>query len=165
LEGGDVIWLADNVCAVGITYRTNTAGAAQLRNVLGPNIHVICPSLPHFLGPGHILHLSSVMSVISKNLVIADIALLPINFIGELRELGFEIVEAPESERGGLNSNVLPIGPDELLCVAGNARTASKLRSLGFRVTAILADNLCLLGDGGPTCLTRPIRFKNPADG
>jgi N-dimethylarginine dimethylaminohydrolase len=159
LEGGDVIWLADNICAIGISYRTNIAGAEQLAKLLGTNVHVMRVNLPHFLGPSQILHLSSVMSVISKGVVVADVGLLPANFMTELAELRFQIIEAPECERRGLNSNILPIGSDELLIVSGNASTSFKLRSLGFRVTAMPADNLCILGDGGPTCLTRPLRF------
>jgi N-dimethylarginine dimethylaminohydrolase len=160
LEGGDVIWLADDVCAIGITYRTNLVGAKQFAKLLDASIRVIFVELPHFRGPKHILHLTSVMSVVSKQAVVADVGLLPAAFVAQLGKLAFRVIEVPECERNTLNSNILPIGPDELLVVAGNASTSAMLRSEGFRVVAMPADNLCILGDGGPTCLTRPIRFN-----
>ena len=35
IEGGDVVWLTPRTLAVGIGYRTNAEGAAQLRRLLG----------------------------------------------------------------------------------------------------------------------------------
>ena len=53
LEGGDVLWLASRTLAVGRGYRTNDAGIAQLRLLLGDAIDdLIVVPLPHWRGPG-----------------------------------------------------------------------------------------------------------------
>ena len=52
LEGGDVLWLDDRIVAVGRGYRTNAAGIAQFRAILGEEIdELIEVSLPHWRGP------------------------------------------------------------------------------------------------------------------
>jgi N-dimethylarginine dimethylaminohydrolase len=161
LEAGDIIWLADDICAIGLSARTNICGANQFIELLGPDIRPILVPIPHVCGSTPIIHLSSLMSVISKGVVVADVNLLPANFTEELRNLGFRIIAVPESERSGLNANMLPIGDNELLAVAGNECTSAMLRSFGFFVTVVPANNLCILGEGGPTCLTRPLKFTN----
>ncbi len=47
LEGGDFIWLDAQTCAVADGYRTNPEGIRQLREILGPDVHVEGVPLPH----------------------------------------------------------------------------------------------------------------------
>ena len=156
LEGGDVIWLRDDLCVVGRSYRSNAEGISQLRSIISPwaTCHVV--SLPHFRGPESVLHLGSLISVLSNRFCLVDKSYLPADFLEFLISLGFDLIEMPEEERNGLACNVLSLG-ERLLIVAGCPKTASLLRASGFVVDAFVGDNLCLLGDGGPTCLTRSI--------
>ncbi len=50
LEGGDFIWLDAQTCAVANGYRTNPEGIRQLREILGPDVHVEAVPLPHYQG-------------------------------------------------------------------------------------------------------------------
>jgi N-dimethylarginine dimethylaminohydrolase len=159
LEGGDIVWLDDTLCAVGLSYRTNIAGLSQLREQCEDKAEFLPVHLPHYHGPSTLLHLSSLLSVIAKGLVLADVEYLPITFLAELRARGFEIVEILGRERLTLAANVLAIGDRTLIAISGNAETHARLSALGFRVRVLRANHASVLGDGGPTCLTRPLAF------
>jgi N-dimethylarginine dimethylaminohydrolase len=157
IEAGDIVWLDDDFCAIGISYRTNADGARQFAQYCTRSAECIFVHLPHYRGPGVILHLSSLMSVIAKKLVVADIRYLPVTFLHLLRDRGIRIIPMPETERLTLAANILPIGANRLVSIAGNPMTHAVLTSEGFEMLTFLADNISLLGDGGPTCLTRPL--------
>jgi N-dimethylarginine dimethylaminohydrolase len=53
--------------------------------------------------------------------------------------------------------NVLALGENRLLAIAENRRTNNRLSAAGFDVRTFSADELCINGGGGPTCLTRPL--------
>jgi N-dimethylarginine dimethylaminohydrolase len=57
IEGGDLIWFDETCLAVGRTYRTNDEGIRQLREILGPGVHVEVAVLPHYKGTGDVFHL------------------------------------------------------------------------------------------------------------
>jgi N-dimethylarginine dimethylaminohydrolase len=46
-EGGDCLWLDERTLAVGLGYRTNAAGVAQLREAVGPEVEVVTVELPY----------------------------------------------------------------------------------------------------------------------
>jgi len=56
-----------------------------------------------------------------------------------------------------MGCNVLATGPRAAIMVAGNPETRRRLESAGVAVTALKADEICRKGEGGPTCLTRPL--------
>jgi N-dimethylarginine dimethylaminohydrolase len=159
LEGGDVVWLDDRLCAIGLSYRTNLAGYEQFGALCSEDIEFLPVHLPHFRGPGVILHLSSLLSVVAQKVVLADIEYLPVSFLAELAQRGIAVLSIPESERSTLAANVLSIGNDTLISISGNARTQALLRSEGFSVIPVHGNQISILGDGGPTCLTRPLAF------
>jgi N-dimethylarginine dimethylaminohydrolase len=159
LEAGDVIWLDDDFCAIGLSYRTNAAGVRQFQEYCNQSAECISVPLPHYLGSDVILHLSSLLSVLAKNLVIADVRYLPITFLDLLRDRGFRIIPMPEAERSTLAANILAMGGDRLVSIAGNPITQAILTAEGFELLTYSADNISLLGDGGPTCLTRPLEL------
>jgi N-dimethylarginine dimethylaminohydrolase len=159
LEGGDVVWLSDTMCALGLSYRTNRSGADQFKEYLGNNIDTIEVCLPHYNGPAEILHLSSILSVVAKDLCLASIRWLPAAFVETLKDLKFSIIEIAEEESHCLAANALVVGERRVCMVAGSVRTAYYLEQAGVSVCTFAGDHLCLAGDGGPTCLTRPISF------
>jgi arginine deiminase len=56
-----------------------------------------------------------------------------------------------------MGPNVLALGPRRALALAGNDETRRRLESAGVEVAVYRGDELSLKGDGGPTCLTRPL--------
>jgi arginine deiminase len=53
-------------------------------------------------------------------------------------------------------SNVLALGPGRALALDGNSGTRKRMKGAGVEVTVYRGDEISE-GDGGPTCLTRPL--------
>jgi N-dimethylarginine dimethylaminohydrolase len=158
LEGGDVCWIDRRTLAVGRGYRTNDAGIAQLRELLtGCVDEVMVVALPHWRGPEDVFHLMSLVSPVDHDLFLVYAPLLPVPFREALLARGIELVEVPPPEFETLGCNVLAIAEREVLMVAGNPVTRSRLERAGVRVHEFVGREICLKGGGGPTCLTRPL--------
>lgn len=158
LEGGDVVWLDERTLAVGHGYRTNEEGIRQLRVLLGDAVdELIVVPLPHWRGPDDVFHLMSVLSPVDRDLAVVYSPLLPVPFRQELLARGFELVEVPEREFEGLGCNVLATGPARCVMLEGNPITRSRLEAAGAEVHTFRGEEICLKGQGGPTCLTRPL--------
>ena len=71
---------------------------------------------------------------------------------------GINFVEVPEEEFDTLGCNVLAIAPRVCVMVKGNPKTKSLLERAGVEVIEFTGDEICLKGNGGPTCLTRPLQ-------
>ncbi|MBX2893885.1 MAG: hypothetical protein KF763_00470 [Cyclobacteriaceae bacterium] len=112
LEGGDVAWVDARTLAVGHTYRTNSEGIDQLKQLLEPKgIEIWVAEMPHYKGPTDVFHLMSVFSPIDKNLAVVYSPLMPIAFRNGLLERGFKLVEVPDAEWDSMGCNVLAIAP------------------------------------------------------
>jgi dimethylargininase len=154
-EGGDCCWLDERTLLVGCGYRTNEAGIARLRELL-PNVEVIAYDLPHWHGRREVMHLLSLLSPLARDLVVAYEPLLPTRLAQLLEEREIEIVAVPDDEFATLGANVLALAPRVALAVEGNPRTRKRLERAGVEVVTYRGDELSK-GDGGPTCLTRPL--------
>ena len=156
VEGGDTVWLDEHTLAVGLGYRTNEAGAAALAEAL-PDVEVLAFDLPHFRGAGEVLHLMSLLSPLDEDLALVHLPLLPTRLVLLLRERGTEFVEVAAEEYDTLACNVLALGPRLALALGGNPETRRRLEAAGVEVRVFDGRELGLKGDGGPTCLTRPL--------
>jgi len=56
-----------------------------------------------------------------------------------------------------MGSNVLALGPRQALALEGNDVTRRRMEQAGVDVVTYRGDHISRLGDGGPTCLTRPL--------
>lgn len=158
IEGGDVVWLNERLVTAGLTYRTNGEGLRQFQALLKPlEIDVIAVPMVHWDGPGAVLHLMSVISMLDKDLAVVYERLLPIPFRELLQALKIEMIPVPDEEYDALGCNVLAVAPRHCLIRGGNSITAQRLRDAGCRVEEFDGDNICFKGSGGPTCLTRPV--------
>jgi N-dimethylarginine dimethylaminohydrolase len=158
LEGGDVIWLDDRTVAVGRGYRTNDEGIRQFRALLGDSIdELIVVPLPHWRGPGDVLHLMSLVSPVDRDLAVVYSPLLPVPFRERLLELGCTFVEVPDEEFDSMGTNVLALAPRHCVMLKGNPRTRTALERTGATVVEYKGDEISVKGAGGPTCLTRPL--------
>ncbi len=158
LEGGDVCWIDPRTLAVGRGYRTNDAGIRQLADLLrGCVDETIVVPLPHWRGPNDVFHLMSIVSPIDRDLFLVYAPLVPVPFREALLARGIELVEVPDAEFATLGCNVLALAPREVLMVAGNPETRTRLARAGVTVHEFSGQEICLKGGGGPTCLTRPL--------
>ena len=153
-EGGDVIRLDEGTLLVGLGYRTNAAGAAELGRLTG--LAVMTFDLPQWHGDAEVMHLLSLLSPLADDLVVAYPPLLPTRLAQLLAERGVEIVPVPDEEFETMGGNVLALAPRRALVVSGNPETRRRLEGAGVEVMAYEGSELSK-GDGGPTCLTCPI--------
>jgi N-dimethylarginine dimethylaminohydrolase len=157
LEGGDLVWFDDRTLAVGHTYRTNDEGISQLRNLVGSGVEVVVADMPHYRGRTDVFHLMSVLSPIDRDLALVYSPLMPIRFREWLLRRGVRLVEVPDSEFDSMGCNVLAIAPRRCIMLKGNPKTAAALRAAGAEVIEMTGTDISEKGQGGPTCLTRPI--------
>ena len=158
LEGGDIIWLDEMTLAVGVGYRTNLDGIGQFRQITRDTIGDIIPvPLPHFRGPGDVLHLMSLISPIQARVAVVYRPLLPVPFLDGLLESGFTLIDVPEAEFDTLGCNVLALNPKLSIMADGNPVTRERIEALGIRVITYPPEEISVKGQGGPTCLTRPL--------
>jgi N-dimethylarginine dimethylaminohydrolase len=156
-EGGDTFWLDERTLCVGRTLRTNRAGAAQLQEILQPEVEVEIFDVPYWKGAGELIHLMSVISPIADDLAVVFLPLFPCGLLELLAERGVRLVEVPEQEFLTLGCNVLAVSPGVAVMADGNPVTRARLEAAGAEVHVFAAGEVGVNGSGGPTCLTRPI--------
>jgi dimethylargininase len=155
-EGGDMLWLDDRTLVVGRGYRTNAAGIAALQTAL-PGADVRACDLPHWRGRGEVLHLLSLISPLDADLALAYRPLMPVALVELLEERGVGLVEVADEEFDTIGCNVLALAPRVALALEGNSDTQRRLEAAGVEVLTYRGQELSRKGDGGPTCLTRPL--------
>ncbi len=139
VDGGDVL-VVESHCMIGLSERTNAAGAAQLVAHLTPHGYR-CETIP--LGAG--LHLKSSVNYVGINTLLlqkeiaAHPAFAPYN----------KLLIAPDEAYA---ANTLFFN-DSLLMPAGFAKTEQQLATLGFPLFVLETSELQKM-DGGLTCLS-----------
>jgi dimethylargininase len=155
-EGGDMLWLDERTLLVGRGYRTNDEGVHALTEAL-PDVDVVVFDLPHLRGPAEVLHLMSFLSLLDVDLAVAYPPLMPVRLVELLGQRGIELVEVPDDEFETMGPNVLALGPRLALALDGNTETRRRMERAGVDVRVYSGDEISRKGDGGPTCLTRPL--------
>jgi dimethylargininase len=142
LDGGDVIVFGDRV-AIGVSARTDQAGARQLADAVGPlgYRNFLCPVEGR-------LHLASEVTVLG-----------PMRLVGT--PAGFASLDAVGAADGAVRivldpddataANVLALG-GRCFMAAGHPRAAAALRDAGETVVELDLSEFTR-ADGGPTCL------------
>jgi len=74
-----------------------------------------------------------------------------------LEKRGVRMVEVPDGEFESMGCNVLALAPRVGLALDGNSETRKRLEAAGVEVRLHAGEELSRKGDGGPTCLTRPL--------
>jgi N-dimethylarginine dimethylaminohydrolase len=158
MDGGDLIWLDERTILAARSYRTNAAGHAQLAALVAASgVTVERCDLVHDRGPSHVLHLMSVISPLAHDLALVFEPLAPVPLVEALDARGVRRISLDRDEYETLGGNVLAVRPGVLVVVDGNPRTRRALEAAGCEVHAYDGTELSLKGDGGPTCLTRPL--------
>lgn len=157
-EGGDMLWLDEHTLCVGLGFRTNAAGFAQVGEALaGSGVNLVPVQLPYFEGPEACLHLMSLISLVDKDLAVVYRPLLPVPFYELLVSRGIELIDVPDEEFTTMGTNVLAVAPRTCIILDHNIQTIHALEAAGCRVTPYRGDEMSLKAEGGATCLTRPI--------
>jgi N-dimethylarginine dimethylaminohydrolase len=157
LEGGDVVWFDEGTVAVGRGYRTNDAGIAQFKALVGDEVTVVVVPLPHHRGPSDVFHLMSVVSPIAEDLAVMYSPLIPVPFREWLADRGMGFVEVPQEEFDAMGANVLAVAPRRCVMLNQAPLTRARLESAGVEVWTYDGSEISVKGGGGPTCLTRPL--------
>lgn len=152
-----MFWLDARTLVVGCGYRTNEAGVERLRTLLGTDVDVIAVDLPHHRGPDECLHLMSFISPLDRDLAVVFLPMMPVRLVEVLRDRGVHLVEVPDDEFDTQGPNVLALGPRLALALDGNPETRRRMEAAGVDVRTYRGDHISRRGDGGPTCLTRPL--------
>ena len=156
-DGGDLLWLDETTLAMGRGFRTNAAAHTQLRDLLAQEgVETVSYDLPYGRGPEHCLHLMSSVSLIGPRVAVVFLPQLPIALHEWLVERDVALVEVTEEEYDLQGCNVLSTAPNEAVVFAGVPRVVAGLEALSVAVHEVEGDQF-VLGDGGPTCLTRPL--------
>jgi len=158
LEGGDVVWFDERTIAVGLGSRTNEEGIRQLKELIKDFVDefIIVP-LPHWKGPGDVLHLMSFISPVDNNLAVVYSRLLPVFFRKWLLRRGIQLFEVPDSEYETMACNILAVSPGKCFMISGNPQTKKMLKNKGVEIWEYEGEEISRKGAGGPTCLTRPL--------
>ena len=156
IDGGDTVWLDERTLLVGRGYRTNASGVEQLAAAF-PDVEVLSYDLPHWNGDGEVMHLMSLISPLDDDLSLVYPRLAPVRLLELLGERGIATVEVPDEEFESMGPNVLALGPRRALALEGNDETRRRMEAAGVEVITYKGDEISRKGDGGPTCLTRPL--------
>ena len=156
IDGGDTLWLDRETLLVGRGYRTNAAGVEQLAQAF-PDAEVLSYDLPHWNGRAEVMHLMSLISPLDDDLALVYPRLAPVRLIGAAGR-------ARDRDRRGAGRGVRDDGPERprarprrALALEGNDETRRRMEAAGVEVVTYKGDEISRKGDGGPTCLTRPI--------
>ena len=155
-EGGDTVWLDERTLLVGMGYRTNPAAIPALSEAFS-GVEVIAFDLPHWNGPDEVMHLMSFISPLDGDLALVYPRIAPVRLLELLAERDIAIVEVPDEEFETQGSNVLALGPRRALALDGNPETRRRMERAGVDVVVYRGEEISKKGDGGPTCLTRPL--------
>ena len=82
---------------------------------------------------------------------------MPVRLVQLLGERGIELVHVPDDEFETMGPNVLALAPRVALALEGSDETRRRMEQAGVEVLVYRGDEISRKGDGGPTCLTRPL--------
>ncbi len=157
LEGGDFIWIDAKTAAVAHGPRTNQEGIEQLHGLLGHDVDLHVVPLPNPDHPDDVLHLMSIISPLDRDLAAIYRPMMPVAFIDWLTTKGIRFVDVPEAEFLPMGCNVLTLAPRSVLMLENLPGTKSRLEAAGCLVETYKGLEISRKGEGGPTCLTRPL--------
>ena len=157
-DAGDMFWLDEETLAVARGYRTNLAAHEQLSAILAEEGAVVERfDLPHYRGPDNLLHLLSVVSPVAEDLAVVFAPLCPVPLLEALDDRGIRRLHCDPHELEFQGCNVLTVRPGVVVMADTAPRTRGILERAGCEVHVYEASELNL-GEGGPTCLTQPVR-------
>jgi N-dimethylarginine dimethylaminohydrolase len=107
------------------------------------------------------MHLMSFISPLDHDLALVYPRIAPVRLLELLADRAIGVVEVPDEEFESQGSNVLALGPRRALALEGNPETRRRMERAGVDVVVYRGEEISHKGDGGPTCLTRPLLRSN----
>jgi dimethylargininase len=157
-EGGDMFWLDETTLAIGLGFRTNAEGVAQIKGMLEPlGSKVITTELPYGDGPAACFHLMSLISLVDTDLAVVYPKFMATPFWQELEKRNFKFITVSDQEFLTQATNVLTLSPKVVIMSEKNPETKGNLEQAGCTVYTYPCSELTFKAEGGPTCLTRPV--------
>lgn len=151
LEGGSFCLLDEKTAVVGLSFRGNRSGAAQLRSVLETQgRRLIEVDLP-----GYAMHLDGGIVMVDHDKAAVNVERLPYWFLETLDELGIEAIPVDYRD-GTLAINCLTLAPGRVVMDSGCPYTAERLSRRGVDVTPTPWAEISKHG-GGLHCATLPL--------
>lgn len=156
-DGGDMFWLDEDTLAIGRGFRTNARAHAEMAEILGRE-GIGTVSFDMAVGPGrdHVTHLMSFISPVAPTKAVVHLPSLPVALFELLEERNWTLIECDDDEYDAQGCNVLAVAPDVAVIYDSAPKVAARMRAAGVEVHEVHAPNIAL-GDGGPTCITRPL--------
>jgi N-dimethylarginine dimethylaminohydrolase len=157
MDAGDTLWLDRETLLVARSYRSNDEGFRQLRRALDGIVRTFHHfELPHWEGPGKVLHLMSLVSPVDEDLAVVYRRAMPIRLL-ELLDERYRLVDVPDEEFETQGANVLALSPGVAVICAGNPVTSGALSASGVEVVEYPGEQISIRRISGPTCNTRPL--------
>ena len=113
--------------------------------------------LPHYKGPADVFHLMSFFSPLDRDLALVYSALMPVPFREWLLAREISLIEVPAEEFPSMACNVLALDRRRCLMLDDNPITRRRLEAAGCETLTYSGSEISRKGEGGPTCLTRPL--------
>lgn len=145
------LWIDSGSVIIGTGNRANREGARQLEEVLRP---MGVENFWYFPIPYGYAHIDSIISFIKKKTVIIDPIRIPWDIWSVLKNMGFKILEAPDSmEIQNLALNVVALEPGSVAMASGFPVTKKFLEENGIEVKEVDVTEL-RKGWGSLHCMT-----------
>ena len=153
-EGGDFVILRPGLVIVGYCgERSEKEGAEQVADFVREKgwEALVVPNSREFV------HMDGLVVPLAENLLVTCKDALEPWFLDWIVQRGFELVDCDYAEAKNLGVNLVALGNDKVLSMAGAVRLNQKMRALGFDVTD-LDMSMFTLGGGGVHCLSQALR-------
>lgn len=151
-EGGDFVFLRENLIALGMADRTNAKGAEEVKEALekyGYKV-VLVPLKKEYL------HMDMCFNLVDEHLAVAYYEGLPEDFQGLLTKLDIDVIHVPEEAIYLHGCNLEALGDHRVLSLARNHEVNEAMAKHGMDVIELPVTEILKAG-GGPHCMTFPI--------
>ena len=99
----------------------------------------------------------SIISPLDEDLALIYKPFIPKSFLMWLDNLGIKFVEVSEKEYPLMGCNVLATSPRSIIMLEDLPEVQSSLERAGCKIRTYKGMEVSRKGEGGPTCLTRPL--------
>ena len=155
-EGGDMCWLDASTLLVGLGYRTTTAGLDALRDRL-PDVNVVSFDLPYLAGPAACTHLLSFVSISTSTSRWPRCRTCPFVSWSSSAAVASRSWRCPRQSSTRWARTCWPSDRASRWRSRATRRRAGGWRPPGSRFAPMKGSEISRKGDGGPTCLTKPL--------
>jgi N-dimethylarginine dimethylaminohydrolase len=152
-EGGDFNILEPGFVLIGFCgERSERAGSEQVAQFVRDQgwEAVVAPISREFV------HMDGLVVPLAPKLLVACVDAMEDWLVKLLRDRGFEFVDVGYAEAKDLGVNLVSLGNDKVLSMAGSVTLNQKMRALGFEVFAPDM-SMFTLGGGGVHCLSQSL--------